>query len=520
MTKLKDRNGSKRISRDAELYRAIVGNTAIGLAVLDRRGIIVDTNPAFCRMLGRTEAELLGSSVGDITFPPDRAKSKRSIMKLWEKKIKNFSMDKRYVRKDGSVFWGHLEAALVENSRKEPQYAYAIISDIDSQKKALENLEKINKRYELLEQSLRRSKNQYRSLLMNSPDVVWTTDEFGHSTFMSPNLKRVYGYTAKEIYADGAKLWLGRIHPEDRNRVTKAFTDLFESGRPFDVKYRIRRKDGVWIWLHDRSTKTYMREGKRFADGAFRDITERKAAAEELKKSREQIVRADRMAALGTLGAGAAHELNNPLSGVLGLTQILLRDTPIGDKKRPYLLEMERELNRCTKIVRDLLEFSRDEPEKSELTELSCPEIIAKALALIKYQLREPGIKVTQRYAPNLPKVYGNEHLLEQVFVNILTNARDAAGAHGATIRIAAARGNGDVRIKITDAGEGIAPEHIGKIFDPFFTTKAPGKGTGLGLAVSYKILKQHCGRLEVESAPGKGATFTVVLHAVRDAAS
>jgi PAS domain S-box-containing protein len=134
---------------------------------------------------------------------------------------------------------------------------------------------------------LKESEERCRHLIENIPVVSWTTTESGKTVFISPNVEKIYGFTDKEIYRSGDKLWFGRIHPDDVERVKKAFANFFSKGKKYDIKYRIKRKDGEWIWLHDRSTGIYERDGKRFADGIFSDITEGKFAEDELKREKE-----------------------------------------------------------------------------------------------------------------------------------------------------------------------------------------------------------------------------------------
>jgi PAS domain S-box-containing protein len=139
-----------------------------------------------------------------------------------------------------------------------------------------------------MEEVLAASERKYRSLVENIPDVTWTTDREGRTVFISSNVKGVYGYTAEEIYA-GGDTWLGNIHPDDRARVERAFDERLTQKKRYDIEYRIRRKDGTWIWLHDRSVSTYEKEGQWYADGVFSDITERKRMEEELRRHAEHL---------------------------------------------------------------------------------------------------------------------------------------------------------------------------------------------------------------------------------------
>jgi PAS domain S-box-containing protein len=177
----------------------------------------------------------------------------------------------RWRRKDGSACWVEIYASRIEyHGRPAIQTAYI---DITERKKA--------------EEALKENEEKYRSLIVNIPDVVWTTDQNGQTTFISSNIEEIYGYTPEEIYEEAERLWFGRIHPDDVERVSKAFEAVFEREVQLDIEYRIQRKDGEWIWLHDRSIGAYEKNGIKHADGVFSDITGRKQMEERVAKSRE-----------------------------------------------------------------------------------------------------------------------------------------------------------------------------------------------------------------------------------------
>lgn len=230
--------------------------------------------------------------------------------------------------------------------------------------------------------------------------------------------------------------------------------------------------------------------------------------AKSLKSLQTQVVQMDRMSAVGTLAGGVAHEINNPLTGVLGQAQLLLEKLPPGDPNRSNVEKIERAAQRCRKIVRGLLDFSRPKSFNFEPTDVD--HVIDAALSLCETEIAALHIEVAWQKNRSLPKIHASSHHLQQVFLNILTNAIHAM-PKGGRLAIATQAQNDLVQISFSDTGAGIPPENIPKLFDAFFTTKEPGKGTGLGLTISYGIVQQHHGQIFAQSAGhGKGTTIVI----------
>jgi hypothetical protein len=224
----------------------------------------------------------------------------------------------------------------------------------------------------------------------------------------------------------------------------------------------------------------------------------------------EQFQQREKLSSIGMLAAGVAHEVNTPLTGVSSYTQMLLGMIPETDPKHQLLLKVARQTDRATNIVGNLLNFSRA-GSSSEFAEINVNKVLDDTLQLLEVQLRRNQAKLVKNYAQNLPPIFGNAGKLQQVFTNLILNARDALLDNGA-IEITTETSKDGVLIKISDNGTGISPENLNKIYDPFFTTKEVGKGTGLGLAVSYGIVQEHAGEINVESTPGEGTTFRLTF--------
>ncbi len=243
------------------------------------------------------------------------------------------------------------------------------------------------------------------------------------------------------------------------------------------------------------------------------DITDQKALETQLLQS-------EKLASVGTLVSGVAHELNNPLTSIAGLSEFLLEQGGESDPSREHLRVINDQAERASRIVRNLLSFARKSP--AEAVSLDLGDVARRTVMLMGYELRRVGIAVESRIDDGLPPVLGNRDELQQVVLNLLTNASHAlsqlpVGAPR-SISVVVTQESGRVVLRVRDSGPGIAPEVMGKLFDPFFTTKPPGEGTGLGLFLSYGIAESHGGTLTVDSAPGEGATFALSLPAATSA--
>jgi two-component system NtrC family sensor kinase len=245
--------------------------------------------------------------------------------------------------------------------------------------------------------------------------------------------------------------------------------------------------------------------------GIFSDLRDILKVHQELEATHNQLVQAEKIASLGRMAAGVAHEINNPLAGILIYAELLAREL---EKDAPIRENVEVIINqtmRCQQIVNRLLDFSRQSLGQNRLFNLN--EVLRACVELVSHQAYFHNIKIVQQLDPALPQIIGDPGQLQQVFTNLLLNAADAMSGSG-TITLSSRptrRGDGVV-LQFADTGCGISPEIRDKIFEPFFTTKPPGKGTGLGLSIVYGVIQRHGGAITADSAPGCGTTFTVTL--------
>lgn len=251
------------------------------------------------------------------------------------------------------------------------------------------------------------------------------------------------------------------------------------------------------------------------ADIEKRKVEELRIAYEELRKMEIQLINAEKLSGIGLLAAGVAHELNSPLAGILSMLRIYSRKSNLGDEEQEEILLMIKASEHMAKIIQDLISFAKVSKEEFELLDINT--VIESTLSFSADHLTKNNIEICKFYSEDSPKIKGNRSQLQQVVLNMITNARDAMSEGGEfTILTRVGEKEENIFIEFSDTGCGIKKEHMLKIFDPFFTTKEQGEGVGLGLSVSFGIIKNHNGKIEVESIPGQGAKFTVILPIFR----
>ena len=249
-------------------------------------------------------------------------------------------------------------------------------------------------------------------------------------------------------------------------------------------------------------------QGQTGALVVLEDVTDRISLEEQLQQR-------EKLSSIGLLAAGVAHEVNTPLTGVSSYTQMLLGMLNENDPKHALLQKVRTQAERATNIVNNLLNFSRT-GSATEFAEVDVARVLDDTLQLLEPQLRRSQIEIVRRFDKDAPEVYGNAGKLQQVFTNLILNARDAIPDGGRITVATETAEDGSLVAEISDTGIGIAPENVAKIYDPFYTTKGVGQGTGLGLAVSYGIVQEHAGRITVDSTPGHGTTFRITLPTAR----
>lgn len=366
------------------------------------------------------------------------------------------------------------------------------------------------------EESLLQSEHNYRVLFESTIDGIFVIDaETMRIVLANRTAAKIYGFNSVED-AIGENL-VNFVHPDDRERVSRSIReDLFEKNLCLIDEFRTKSKDGREIWISAVGTRTEY-QGKMAGLFSFKDITERKKVEEEKQKLEQQLYLSSRLAAVGELAAGVAHELNNPIATIKGLAELLMAREDLDENVKSDLETVCKEAQRTTRIIRNLLSFAREhEPKKAMI---SINDALAQTLDLCIYQIKVSNIEVVVEFDPDLPKTMADFYQMQQIFLNIIINAEQAmVEAHGrGKLQVKTEKVDDIIRVTLTDDGPGISEENMKRIFDPFFTTKEVGKGTGLGLSICYGLVEAHDGHIYAKSKLGEGATFVVEIPIVSD---
>jgi PAS domain S-box-containing protein len=338
------------------------------------------------------------------------------------------------------------------------------------------------------------------SIIQNYSDAVIALDNDYKIFFWNKGAERIFGYSADEMLGKT----VDPIIPEElkkKGELEWLFQETLRKGYIENYETERVTKDGRRIIVNLSRSLIKDESGEILGSIAIvKDIT-------KVKELEKQIQHSDKLALIGQIASGIAHEIGTPLNVISGNAEYLIMEM---GEDNPYREELETiisQAERIANLIKQLLEFAR--PRKPNYTKVNVNKEIAHVVELLKHQFEKSRIKLNLKFSENIPYIYADCSQIHQVFLNIIVNAIQAINENG-VIEIETFSKDGYVNVKFKDNGIGIAPENLNRIFEPFFTTKEAGKGTGLGLAVSKRIMDEHNGKIEVESTPGKGTTFTL----------
>jgi PAS domain S-box-containing protein len=455
-----------------------------GVYISNPEGKLLEVNPALVTILGYESKEDL------LNLPPEQlsvdAGGEPVLGRGGSQSGRTRTREVRLKRKDGGVAVCVDTSTGVMEAGRVVRYQGTLV-DV-TEKRALE-------------QQLRRQEEFRQHLLESFPDLILVLDLKGQYTFVSARIGELLGYGPEHLIGKNVE------NVENTSPELAALYRTVATGQSSltSCEYGARHHDGSWRTMLGMASPLLDAEGKPAGVIiSVRDVTTE-------KKLEQQIIQSERLAAMGQMIGGFAHELNNPLTSILGMAE-LLQEGDASEATRKQIVILHQQARRAAEIVQNLQYFAR--PPAPGRSQVNLNELVQRTVQMQAYPLRKSNITVDFLPEPAMPAIVADPEQLMQVFLNLLLNAEQAIreSREKGTIRVRIGRKTDSVWIVFQDDGPGISPENLAHIFDPFFTTKRPGRGTGLGLSICKTVLREHGGNIEAASAPGGGAVFTITL--------
>jgi PAS domain S-box-containing protein len=472
-----------------EQYRLLQEHASEGIFIV-QDGIIKFANPRAARLLAYPRSELASRQLIELIHADDRKVAiKRYLATVNSKKLSPANYTYRVITKSRNIKW--VETTSIQAVWEGKPAVLVFLTDVTARKEA--------------EEALRKSEERYRTILEDMEKGYYEVDLAGNITFVNDSICHIMGYTSKEMIGTNYRRYA--YDEENVKNIFKCTNSVYRTRRPAKWFY--------WDYLTKNGERHHIEASiaPKFDEhgaivgfrGINNDITERKAME-------QQVLLTNKLASIGELASGVAHELNNPLTTVMGYAQLLIDANNVPEHVKSDLDKVYQESQRAAKIVQNLLSFARR--RKPEKIYFDINNLVQKTLDLRSYELKVNNIHVHVNLKPDIPEIKADYHQIQQVILNILINAEQALSEVRRRGKITLTTGavKDRIRISIADNGPGISERTIDRIFDPFFTTKEVGKGTGLGLSVCHGIVTTHGGKIYVESEKGNGASFIIEL--------
>jgi PAS domain S-box-containing protein len=485
----------QRLQASQEDFRNLFEHMATGIFISSKEGKFLNANRALLDMLGYDSKE----EFLNIDLPQDlyvRAEDRRRFQEMMERDGRVIDYEVEFKRKDGST----IPILLTGHARYDQQGNIVGYEGL--------NVDLTGRK--LMEKELREAYDFMNKIVQSSPNSITATDMKGNILIWNQAAEETLGYKAGEVIG---KMNIRKIYPEGVARKVMQFLRSEEYGgvgRLSSYPMVYVRRDGEVVEGNLSAAIIYDTNGKEIASvGSFVDLRDRLEMERALRHTQEQLLQSEKLAAMGRLTSQVAHELNNPLYGIMNTLELLKTEIPPENRRRKILEMALSETVRLSDLLRKMLSFSKPDQEERQPVEIN--SVIDEILLLHEKQLKENDINIVSSFAKELKLVNASKNQLRQVFLNMVANARDAM-PDGGTLTVTTSADRDKVTIEIKDNGSGIREEHIDKIFDSFFTTKGEVKGVGLGLSVCYGFIQDHGGDIKVKSQIGVGTTFIITL--------
>ncbi|MBE9571293.1 MAG: PAS domain S-box protein [Proteobacteria bacterium] len=470
--------------------------THTAIVVTDFDGKIIMFNQGAVNLFGYTPEEAKDRHLPELTFSKEDQKT--HLFEQIVERVQNEGWaEEKLLRqhKNGHVFSAISTITCLKDSKGQSKGILEITQDVP-------NLFR-------LEKELKESKNFLENIMASSINAIVTTDPKGYITYSNRAFKELIGLRGHQIIGKHISIY----YKDGIDQAHQIMNKLKQFGRIRDYEFDMKVGDKI-IPIRTSDTLLYDAYGEIVGTmGVLQDISARKKLSEKLSATQAELIQAVKMRALGDLITGVAHEINNPLMASDTFLHLLERETEDNPELKKRVLLLKECNRRIEKIVRKLKEFSRH--SEVEFTATDVNDVVLSVLAITRQQLLNKCIELEIRLCENLPRVWGDKNQIEQVLLNLISNAWDAMEGSPQkvlTVQTDLIQKGQQVEVRVSDTGIGIAQEQIEQIFNPFFTTKDTDKGIGLGLSISYRIVEAHHGKIEVNSELNKGTIFIVSL--------
>jgi PAS domain S-box-containing protein len=485
----------RELKKSEEKFRNLFERVRHGLFISTREGRFLDCNQAMLEMAGHGDKEefLRIDIAKDLYVNPE---DRRKFQKLIEQQGFVKDLEVEFKRRSGEKMTVLLTAHVKRDEEGRIIGYEGLNIDISDRKR--------------MERELKEANEFLMNLIEDSVDGIIVTNMNGDILIFNKGAEDILGYKAEEVVG---KMNIRSIYaPGVAKEVMEKLKSPEHGGAGKLVSFPIfhRRKDGEMIEGDLSASLIYDEHGNEIASiGIFKDLRERLRIERELQKMREVLLQSEKLAAMGRLTSQIAHELNNPIFGIMNTLELLKTEIPPESKRRRILELSLSEIQRLSEMLRNMLSFSK--PEEEARKQVNLNELVEGILLMMERQMRESNIKVETDFDQGVPSVMASTNQMRQVMLNMFKNAKEAM-PNGGTLTVRTLKEDQNVLVHIQDTGVGIPEEIRNKIFEAFFTTKQKVKGVGLGLSVCYGIIKDHGGEIKVESEEGKGTTFMISL--------
>ncbi len=490
----------EKLKASEEEYRRLFENVGCGVYISSKEGKFLNANQALLNTLGyESKEEFLKIDIArDLYLRPE---DRQQFQEMIERDGQVIDLEVDFKRKDGTP----ISVLHTSHARYDPQgkvVGYEGLNVDQTQRKQMEK--ELQEAYDFM-----------NNIIKSSPNAIIAADTKGNIIIWNKAAEETLGYKSEKIIG---RMNIKNIYPEG---VAKEIMEMMRSPeyggvgklRSYPMVYV--RRDGEIVDGNLSAAIIYDANDQEVASvGIFVDLKERLEMERKLRQTQEQLLQSEKLAAMGRLTSQIAHELNNPLYGIMNTLELMKTEISPESKRRKILEMALSETVRLTEMLHKMLRFSK--PDEEERQPIDLNTILDEILLLVKKQLQENSIRISTSFVDGLGKVYASKNQLRQVFLNMISNAKDAM-LEGGTLNVTTGAEKDNIYIDISDTGTGIRKENLDKIFDTFFTTKDSVKDVGLGLSVCYGFIKDHGGDIKVKSEWGSGTTFTIILPELKE---